>query len=114
MIPLARGQHEFLDRWAAICRQGQRDLNEWRSMLRANGVKAAHPDDGWVDRDALTVFFCYPHFDDGVRIGDTIALGWDWQWRLVSVVGKIEGFQARWKYLPLPGTEHKRPFGDSQ
>jgi hypothetical protein len=49
--------------------------DRWVADLRAGGVKAAHPDDGWVDRKRDRVHLCYPQFDDGVEIGDTIALG---------------------------------------
>jgi hypothetical protein len=43
--------------------------------LRAQGVKALHPDDGWVRRDRDSVYLCYPYFDDGVNVGDIVALG---------------------------------------
>jgi hypothetical protein len=59
-------------------------------------VKASHPDDGWVDRkgrrntfgyvpEADSVQFAYPQFNDGVKVGDKIALGWADRWRIVVV-----------------------------
>lgn len=80
---------------------------EWIAALRDAGVKAAHPDDGWVDRERNTVFFCYPQFDDGVAVGDLIALGWP-QWnskkpqhRIVRVIGRTCGpLQERWAFEP--------------
>ena len=82
---------------------------EWIAELRAAGVKAAHPDDGWVDRDVDTVYFCYPQFDDGVAVGDLIALGWPkWnskkaQHRIVRVTGRTCGqFQQRWAFEAVP------------
>lgn len=82
---------------------------EWIAALRDAGVKAAHPDDGWVDRVENTVYFCYPQFDDGVGIGDLIALGWP-QWRskkpkhrIVRVIGRTCGqFQQRWSFEAMP------------
>ena len=52
--------------------------NHWRRVLRAMGVKYAHPDDGWVKRDApepyATVSW-YPLFDDHPEVGDLMAFG---------------------------------------
>ncbi len=62
---------------------------EWIKKLRADGIKASHPDDGWVDRDVNKVFLSYPQFNDGIQIGDRIALGWSWEYRIVRVT-KIE------------------------
>jgi len=60
---------------------------QWIKSLRKAGVKAAHPDDGWVDRTTNIVTFAYPQFDDGVSPGDYIALGYSfWAWRIVRVV----------------------------
>lgn len=55
-------------------------------MLRRNGVKAAHPDDGWVNRERNGVRFCYPQFNDGAGVGDTVALGWPDRHRLVTII----------------------------
>lgn len=52
------------------------DNKKWVQDLRDQGFKAAHPDDGYVDREKNNVYFAYPHFDDGVNIGDKIVLGW--------------------------------------
>lgn len=84
----------------------EQQQSEWIAALRDAGVKAAHPDDGWVDRERNTVFFCYPQFDDGVAVGDLIALGWP-QWnskkpqhRIVRVTGLTGQFQQRWAFEP--------------
>jgi len=54
--------------------------------LREQGVKAAHPDDGWVNREKNTVRLEYPIFNDNPQVGDLIALGWPWRgYRLVLV-----------------------------
>lgn len=48
---------------------------EWIDKLRALGVKAAHPNDGWVDRDLNRVHLTYPHFAGRLEVGDLLALG---------------------------------------
>jgi len=79
---------EFAETFAQIMFDNRRLKEEWIAKLRLKGVKAAHPNDGWVDRTANTVTFSYPDFDDGVGLGDVIALGWPQRgsWRLVKVV----------------------------
>lgn len=62
--------------WDRIC-DGQASAQARGSaLLRAHGVKLEHPDDGWVDRERNTITPSYPRFDDGVEVGDLIALGW--------------------------------------
>lgn len=66
----------------------QAQEGDWIAKLRAAGVKAAHPDDGWVHRtDDPCVHLEYPSFNDGVGVGDLIALGWGWdpKYRIVRV-----------------------------
>ena len=76
--------------WAASVAKGKREEALWIERLRADGIKAAHPDDGWIDRDEDSVFFSYPQFNDGVRVGDRIALGSPRKYRVVEVVGQKE------------------------
>jgi len=85
MIPLMSGPPAAMARWAEICHEGDHKEDDWIATLRAKGVKAAHPDDGWVDRKENSVHFAYPQFDDEVKVGDTIALGRDDKFRLVTV-----------------------------
>lgn len=77
--------------------------NRWVEALRSAGVKAAHPDDGWVDRKRDRIHLSYPQFDDGAEIGDIIALGsHETSTRLVRVVGieanpfAVETDRDRW------------------
>lgn len=70
------GLPDLVVRFASICRNMESEQEEWIAALRAAGVKAAHPDDGWVDRKNNTVKFVYPQFDDGATVGDLVALGW--------------------------------------
>jgi hypothetical protein len=66
----------FAQLWADICIEGERKEKEWIAALRSHGVKAAHPNDGWIDREKNELHFCYPQFNDGAGIGDIVALGW--------------------------------------
>ena len=76
----------------AFAEQAEREsaarMRDWVSTLIAQGVKAAHPDDGWVDREANTVTFAYARFDLDPQIGDLIALGDPEKYRLVRVVDR--------------------------
>lgn len=49
---------------------------EWINILREDGFKMAHPDDGWVDRKDNILNPAYPQFDDSPEVGDLIMLGW--------------------------------------
>ena len=102
------GQLGAVSLFADVAAGMERNQDSWIAALRAAGVRAAHPDDGWVDREENTVYFCYPQFDDGVAVGDLIALGWP-QWgsekpqhRVVRVTGRTCGrFQQRWVFEPV-------------
>lgn len=89
---------DFINLWNKIISDGEKEEINWVTELRAKGVKAAHPDDGWVDRENNSIHFAYPQFDDGVNLDDVIALGWPpngyskGQCRLVKIIGiKNEG-----------------------
>lgn len=83
--------HEFLTRWQDSCIEAQRHEDKWIEMLRKDGIKAAHPDDGWVNRQDNKVVLCYPQFNDGVSIGDRICLGWHDKWRIVTITSIEQG-----------------------
>lgn len=71
------GQPEHVARAVQIWQSMQDEERDWIRDLRARGVKAAHPDDGWVKRDENTVHLEYPQFGSvrTLEIGDLIALG---------------------------------------
>ena len=73
------GQPEFVALHRSIAVTMEQQQEEWIATLRVAGVKAAHPDDGWVNRKDNYVQFAYPQFNDGAKAGDLIALGWP-QW----------------------------------
>lgn len=72
------GQPEHVVRAIEIDNKMAGDEATWVAGLRAQGVKAARPDDGWVDREHNTVAMEYPQFNDGLAVGDLLALGWPW------------------------------------
>lgn len=81
------------------CQQEQQEKEEtWIAKLRADGVKAAHPDDGWVDRKCKTVHFAYPQFNDGAGVGDRVALGTENEYRIVTLTGEAGLALRRWAY----------------
>lgn len=102
------GQAGFVALYARICDDMERDQAAWIAALRAAGVKAAHPDDGWVNRKDNYVQFVYPQFNDGAKAGDLVALGWP-QWhsekprhrivRLVEFHRSVFG-SGSWKFEP--------------
>jgi len=101
MIGLASGKPEFVRAWADVCIKAQKSLDEWIALLRSQGVKAAHPDDGWIDRENNRLHFAYPQFNDGVSVGSLVALGRPGKYRLVKLTDFIPGFLNRWGYEPI-------------
>jgi hypothetical protein len=98
----------FAERWAEICDEHKKSESAWIAGLRAAGVKAAHPDDGWVDRDANTVTFAYPQFNDGAQAGDLVALGYHFgKTRIVRLNEFKRGLllsNGRWTFTEPPCT----------
>lgn len=78
------------------------DRWEWQQGLRKRGVTAAHPDDGWVNREENKLHLAYPHFvpKGGLAEGDLLALGYAFaDTRIVRVTGFSENVFAgdsRW------------------
>lgn len=88
MIPLLKTNNPEIGKsWADICREGQAKQEAWIASLREQGVRAAHPDDGWVNRGKSEVQFVYPQFMDGVNCGSIVAIGWPDRHRLVELTG---------------------------
>jgi len=86
--------------WRNILEDSEKKEKEWIKNLREKGFKAAHPNDGWVDREKNRVHFAYPQFDDNPQVGDLIMLGWDCGMydRIVRVI-KIEDGILGGKYF---------------
>lgn len=92
----------FVQVWNNVVNQRNSEKTDWISNLRAAGIKAAHPDDGWVDRTENRVAFAYPQFDDGADVGDMVALGWPDRFRLVKVTEVLKRPDRYASYLFEP------------
>ncbi len=93
----------FLSAWIEAEKQSDTLKIKWINDLRSENIKAAHPDDGWVDRKANTVVFAYPQFYDDVGVGSLIALGWhfDATSRIVRLISSRSSFCSElvyWKF----------------
>jgi len=81
--------NDFIEAYNEACTSQEIACQEWIAMLRKDGVRAAHPDDGWVDWERSTVHLCYPQFDDGIWCGEIVALGTSSDHRLVRITGEV-------------------------
>jgi len=75
MSSAVSGRHEFVNHWRGIVQEGFQKETKWIEELKRCGVKAAHPNDGWVDRENLKFQLVYPQFNTGVDVGDLVCLG---------------------------------------
>lgn len=101
------GRADAVAQFQSIAQSMEREQDVWIASLRAEGVKAAHPDDGWVDREHNTIQFVYPQFNDGAKAGDLVALGWP-KWgssadrvshRIVRLIEHEQSlFSSRWRF----------------
>lgn len=69
---------EFLRGFSEICKEHKQQSEALCKQLQADGVKALHPDDGWVKRiDENTIQFrlAYPSFEMFFGVGDKVAFG---------------------------------------
>ena len=81
-----------------ICIEYEANEKKWVEELREQGFKAAHPNDGWVDRNNNVIRLVYPQFDDGAEIGDAMMLGWHSDkksWRPIILTKKYKSLTDR-------------------
>ena len=99
------GNAEFVSHWDQICGDMEKMERKWIQDLRAHGFKAAHPNDGWVNRETNEVVFTYPQFNDGAGIGDLVMIGWagDKDQRPVRLIAQRRGFLLHWKFEDARG-----------
>lgn len=100
------GSPEIVSLWHKICDEQEDKKNNWIKELRGMGFKASHPNDGWVNRESLEVFFAYPQFNDGANIGDSVMLGWPYDeksLRPIKLIGKRKTMTGGtwWKFEDL-------------
>lgn len=88
---------DFVENHERIVREDTEKRATWISQLRQLGVKGAHQDDGWHKRNDRYFTLCYPHFNDGIEIGDMVALG-DYGKFVVVFVTEISGFFSKKYY----------------
>lgn len=109
------GEAKFVALWHQICDEQDADQRKWVDSLRASGFKAAHPNDGWVNRKDNEVYFAYPQFNDGAAIGDLVMLGWPWDkksWRPVRLIGMrvtALGKMKWWQFEDMPNDRVEGP-----
>lgn len=111
MEVLCRGAPEFVDAWVKIVRQGRDDERAWVRELIRQGYKAAHPNDGWVNRKDNILTFCYPQFDHGAGVGDRVMLGWASGIQYLrpivlteDVSRSVFGYDKRFRFVDAPST----------
>lgn len=96
---LVSGRADLVSLWHRICDDADSRNAAWIAGLRGKGFKAAHPNDGWVNREDRYLTPCYPQFNDGVKAGDLIMLGWSFDeksWRPVRIAAITKNFSERW------------------
>lgn len=92
---------EFIDVWNKSQEDYRINLNNLIIYLKSIGVKALHPDDGWVDRKENYITFTYPRFLMNIEVGDKIALGDVDNYRIVIVTDIVDFFNKRYYFKPL-------------
>jgi len=98
--PYFSGVAEVMQNWHKIIDDGAKQEEQWVAELQACGVVAAHPNDGWVDRENNTFTLCYPQFNNGVEVGSLVCLGsasHQDEDRIVKVIG-IEKFRDTYSF----------------
>lgn len=76
---------EIIKAWNDFEVEYQNKIKECCDYLKSKGIKAFHPDDGWVNREENYVEFSYPHFLLDIKVGDKIALGGYDKYRICEV-----------------------------
>ncbi len=101
---LVQGDSSFVSSYEEIVKKNNKLRSEWAEKLKLDGVKASHPDDGWVDRKENYVQFCYPQFIESIEVGDEVALGDFDKYRVVKIVSvEKSGFGlAKYYFSPNP------------
>lgn len=76
---------EFYKSYNESVTQNKINTRKWIEDLMLKGIRASHPDDGWVNRQINEVQLCYPDFNMGLQEGDKIALGTYREYRVVTI-----------------------------
>lgn len=101
---------DFVRLFHALAEKQKETEAAWIAFLRAQDVKAAHPDDGWVDRALNRVILCYPYFiDPALKPDDLIVLGCPDKYRYVRIIGIQKSIlfydMVYYEFIELPTNE---------
>lgn len=89
---------QFVENYEQASKEDELKTKEWVAKLRSLGVKASHPDDGWHKREEKYFGISYPEFNDGIKVGDMVALG-NYNKFVIVIVDKISGIlSTRYHY----------------
>lgn len=107
------GVKTFFGLFKQLNKERELDLESWKLVLRWAGFKAAHPNDGWVDREKKEIFLAYPHYNDGAEVGDPVMLGQPWRredWRPIRLIEKrVTLFNmTMWRFEDISPKEKRR------
>lgn len=96
---------EFLSHFINARKRRKEIESKFKDYLKSIGVKAWHYRDGWHSKDNKSFIFpSYVRFNDGVRVGDLVCLGWwdnftkDFWIVRVSDIETISGGSKRYYY----------------
>lgn len=104
---------DFIRGYENILSNNKQLLNKRILYLRSIGVKALHPDDGWVDRKNNIVQLTYPRFRERyISVGDKIALGQDTgRYRIVRVTAIADWYcNERFYFEPIVRNKKVKSF----
>jgi len=77
----------FVEIWKNVTRSyDEKKATCEKELIELWGVKAIHPNDGWIDRkNEKIIALCYPSYKakQRLKIGDRVALGWHTDYYLI-------------------------------
>lgn len=85
---------EFVEGYERASRDAIDKEQSWIELLQTLGIVAAHPDDGWHNREEKHFGICYPAFNNGIKIGSMVALG-DYEKFVVVIITKTSGVLSK-------------------
>lgn len=94
---VVEGPLELCESYKKIDEEESKKEIEFVRKLRELGIRAAHPDDGWHKREEGYFGLSYPYFNEGVEVGDMVALGNPERF-VVVIVKKVNGFLSKRYY----------------
>lgn len=107
----------FAQLWMDSINHFEKRKRNMVAQLKQMGIKACHPNDGWVKRtnygDPYQVYFCYPDFQDKIEINDIIALtSYDEELKHDVVTTHKVHSTENWGFTEIRLNYNIRPTGD--